>query len=80
MGYFDAKNADFFQFLNETFELKKKRTWKEISQSITLFKVKRTYRVFAELFSRKYDYVTELKKCKDQFSCIHYSTLKGRSI
>ncbi len=78
--FFDEQNAKFFTFLNEMFELKKNRTWKEISQSITLFKIKRTYRVFAELFPRKYDYVNELKKCKDQFSCIHYSTLKGRSI
>lgn len=80
MDYFDQKNIEFFNFLNDTFDLNKTRDWKDISRSITLLKVKRTYRVFADLFPRKFDYINELKKSQNTFSSIHYGTLKGHSI
>jgi hypothetical protein len=80
MDFFDERTSRFYEFLNETFDLKKNRSWKDISKSITLLKVKRTYRFFADIFPRKFDYASELKKCKEHFSTIHYSTLKGKSI
>src|SRR5689334_1537913 len=78
--YFDIKNEYFFDFLNETFNLRKSKTWDEVSKNVTIEKVKKTYKTFAQLFPLKYDYSTELEKSKNLFSTIHYNDLKGRKI
>lgn len=80
MDYFDTQNEKFYDFLNDTFELKKCKSWDDVAKNITKTKVKMTYRVFANLYHRKYDYSKELILLKDQFSSIHYSTLKGNLI
>lgn len=78
--YFDTKNKLFFDFLEDTFNIKKSKNWDDISKNISYLKIKRTYRTFAELFPRKIDYMTELETLKDDFSSIHYGTLKGSRI
>jgi hypothetical protein len=78
--YFDTQNEKFYDFLNQTFELKKCKTWDDVAKNITQLKVKRTYRVFANLFPRNIDYSSELGKLKSEFSSIHYSTLKANRI
>ena len=80
MDYFDIQNEKFYDFLNETFEINKYRKWEDIAKNITLLKVKRTYRVFAKLFPRNYPYFTELEKTKNEFSSIHYGTIKANKI
>ena len=80
MDYFDIQNKKFYDFLNESFDLKKYRKWDELAKSITLLKVKRTYRVFAKLFPLKYSYFSELEKSKESFSSIHYGTIKANRI
>ena len=78
--YFDIKNEYFFNFLDELFNIKKSKNWDDVAKNITLFKIKRTYRFFAELFPRKMDYLGELEKMKSDFSSIHYGSLKGSRI
>lgn len=78
--YFDIKNELFFEFLNEQFNIRKSKSWDDIAKSITIEKVKKTYKTFAEIFPRNYNYISELEKCKDIFSSIHYSDLKARKI
>jgi len=80
MDYFDEQNDKFYDFLNQTFDLKKCKTWDDVSKNITHLKVKRTYRVFAELFPRKFNYSNELSNLKGEFSSIHYSTIKANRI
>ncbi|MFY0607668.1 MAG: hypothetical protein JXR10_13205 [Cyclobacteriaceae bacterium] len=80
MDYFEKQNIEFFKFLDETFGISKAKSWKEISQGITRFKVKRTYRVFAQLFPRKYDYISDLRNSPKSFRTIHYGKLKGNLI
>ncbi len=80
MDYFDEKTDQFYDFLNQTFDLKKCKTWNDVSQNVTHLKVKRTYRVFAELFPRSIDYTSELKSIQSSFSSIHFGTLKANRI
>lgn len=80
MDYFDIQNEKFYDFLNQTFDLKKCKTWDDVAKNITHLKVKRTYRVFADLFPRKFNYSNELEKLKNSFSSIHYSTLKANKV
>ncbi|WP_316831821.1 hypothetical protein [Pedobacter aquatilis] len=77
---FDLKNLEFFKALDELFDINKSRNWDDIAKNITLFKIKRTYRIFAELFPQKVDYYGELEKMRGTFSSIHYGTLKGSKI
>ncbi|MDR3694131.1 hypothetical protein [Mucilaginibacter sp.] len=80
MDYFQKQNIIFFDFLNDLFEFKKLKTWDDLAQSITELKMKRTYRKFAELFPRKFDYSSELAKLPDGFKTIHYGQIKGTTI
>ena len=80
MDYFQQQNIVFFDFLNDLFEFKKLKTWDDLAQSITELKMKLTYRKFAELFPRKFDYSSELAKLPDGFKTIHYGKLKGTTI
>lgn len=78
--YFDIKNEYFLNFLNDLFGINKSKNWDEIAKNVTLEKVKRTYRVFAELYPQNYDYFSELEKLKDTFSTLHYGNIKARKI
>ncbi|MEJ6981582.1 hypothetical protein WG906_14035 [Pedobacter sp. P351] len=78
--YFDTKNEAFFDALDELFNIRKSKSWDDISRSISLLKVKRTYRIFAELFPRGVDYMQELETLKLDFSSIHYGAIKGSKI
>ncbi|MBO0947238.1 hypothetical protein [Fibrella forsythiae] len=80
MDYFDKQNELLYQHLEELFSISKAHRWEDVSKNITLWKVKRIYRIFAELFPRKFNYSLELEKSKDSFSSIHYGALKGHSI
>ncbi|RZK72824.1 MAG: hypothetical protein EOO92_19555 [Pedobacter sp.] len=78
--YFDLQNEKFFDFLEDTFNIKKSKNWEDIAKSITIVKMKRTYRVFAELYPRKFDYLNELKKAHTDFSTLHWGNLRGSNI
>lgn len=78
--YFDIKNEYFLNFLDDLFNINKSRNWDDIAKSVTLLKIKRTYRVFAELFLRKFNYLDELEKTNSTFSSLHYGALKGSRI
>lgn len=78
--YFDLKNEYFLDFLNDLFGIRKTKNWDEIAKNVTLEKVKRTYKVFAEVFPRNYDYLGELEKTKDTFSTIHFGNIKASKI
>lgn len=80
MDYFDKQNEQFYDFLNQTFEIKKCKYWEDVAKNITLLKVKRTYKVFSELFPLNYNYSNELEKSKSDFSTIHYGTIKANKI
>jgi hypothetical protein len=80
MDYFDEQNDKFYQFLNDTFEIRKHRKWEDIAKNITLLKVKLTYRYFSKLFPLNFDYLKELEKSKNEFSSIHYGTIKANKI
>lgn len=79
MDYFDKQNEVFFDFLNTNF-ISRRKTWDEIANSITLEKVKRTYKCFSELFPRNFNYVDELNNAKSSFSSLHYGQLRGNNI
>lgn len=78
--YFDINNEYFFKFIEELFNIKKSKTWDEIAANVTLEKIKRTYRKFAEIFPRNIQYLTELEKSKSVFTSIHYGELKAHKI
>jgi hypothetical protein len=78
--YYDLRNEEFFKFLNELFSINKSKTWDEIAQRVTLEKIKRTYRKFADLFPRKIDYLAELEKSKSSFTSIHFGEIKATRI
>ncbi|RZJ91299.1 MAG: hypothetical protein EOO20_05480 [Chryseobacterium sp.] len=78
--YFDAKNEEFFDFLDDMFGISKSKNWDDIARNVTLLKIKRTYRVFAELFPRNMDYLQELEKSKSEFTSIHWGALKASKI
>jgi hypothetical protein len=78
--YFDIKNEEFFSFLNDMFGISKSRSWDDIAKSVSLLKIKRTYRVFAELFPRNINYLSELEKSKADFTTIHWGALKANKI
>lgn len=80
MGFFEDQNSKFYDFLNHEFELKKCRTWEDVSSKITHSKIKETYKYFAKLFPLGVNYLEELEKYKSEFSSIHYATLKGHRI
>jgi len=80
MDFFHQQSLKFFDFLEDLFQLKKHKNWEALAMSITELKMKRTYRKFAELFPRKFDYAAELEKLPDGFKMIHYSRLKGTTI
>lgn len=78
--YFDIKNEYFYDFLNDQFNIKKAKTWDDIAKNVTIEKITRTYKTFAEIFPRNYDYISELEKSKAAFSSIHYGEIKARKI
>jgi hypothetical protein len=78
--YFDLKNEYFLDFLNDLFGISKTKNWDDIAKNVTLEKIKRTYKVFSEIFPRNYDYLGELEKTKNTFSTIHYGNIKARKI
>lgn len=80
MDYFDNQNELFFVFLNDTFQLKKLKTWDDIAKTITLEKVKKTYKTFAQLFPRNFNYIEELKKSNSSFSSLHFGQIKANKI
>ncbi len=80
MDYFDKQNEHFFVFLNETFQFKKLKTWDDIAKSITLKKIKKTYKVFAQLFPQNFNYIEELKKNNSSFSSLHFGQIKANKI
>lgn len=80
MDYFDIQNEVFFNFLNEMFSISKAKIWDDIAKNITLEKIKKTYKKFAELYPLNFNYLDELKKSRNDFSSIHYSQLKGNKI
>jgi hypothetical protein len=78
--YFDTKNELFFQFLNDTFLINKAKTWEDVSKNVTIEKIKRTYKIFAELFPRRINYLNELEKSRTLFTSIHCGTIRGNRI
>ncbi len=79
-NYFDQQNEKFYDFLDDTFCLRKMKTWDDLAKSITFEKVVYTYRVFSVLFPNDYDYIDELRKMNTDFSSIHYGSIKGNRI
>lgn len=78
--FFDEQNKIFFEFLDDMFSINKSKSWDEISRNITTEKIKRTYRKFAELFPRNFDYSTELEKSKNDFNTIHFGDIRANKI
>jgi hypothetical protein len=78
--YFDLKNEQFFDFLDEHFNIRKAKSWDEIARSVTTLKIKLTYRFFAKLYPRNIDYLTEFEKSKSEFTTIHWGALKASKI
>lgn len=80
MDYFQQKNNEFFDFLNETFKIKSSRRWSDITNNISVEKISLTYKYFSELFPLNIDYSEKLKSDSHSFKSIHYNTLKPNSI
>lgn len=78
--YFDIKSEYFIDYVIDLFGVKKSKNWDDIAKNISIEKIKQTYRTFAEIFPRKYNYVEELKKCKQSFTSIHFGDIKARKI
>jgi hypothetical protein len=59
MDFFENKNKEFYKFLDDTFNLKKCKTWDDVSQQISFDKIKATYKFFGNLFPRNFEYIKE---------------------
>ncbi len=57
MEYFQNKNIELYDFLNENFGIRKTRNWNDISMNITKAKISATYKVFSKLFPMNIDYL-----------------------
>lgn len=79
MEYFDKKNVEFYSFLESTFALKKCKTWKQVSENITLEKIKLTYKYFAKLFPLSENHYDQFVP-SNKFITLHYGNLRGNSI
>ena len=79
MKYFDQKNLRFYSFLENTFSLKKCKTWDDVAKQITLEKIGETYKFFSKLFPTHQNYLQYFKE-SEKFSTLHYGSLKGNNI
>jgi hypothetical protein len=80
MHFYQQKNIEFYDFLNENFKINKAHRWADISQQITKAKISATYKFFSKLFPLKNDYAENLKSESSLFKSIHYNKLKPNKI
>lgn len=80
MHFYQQKNIEFYDFLNENFKINKAHRWADISQQITKAKISATYKFFSKLFPLKNDYAENLKSESSLFKSIHYNRLKPNKI
>ena len=79
MDFFDNKNKELYKFLENTFNLNKCKAWDQVSQQISIEKIKATYKFFGSLFPRNIDYAKEFN-ISNNFRTLHYGNLRGSSI
>jgi hypothetical protein len=80
MKSIDERNRQFYNFLDETFNLKKCKTWDSVAKQITLEKVMKTYKYFASIFPLNVDYTNLIRTSDDKFRTLHYGDLEGSTI
>lgn len=75
-------NLEFFDALNQIFQLKKHRTWSDLSKEITLDKIKETYQVYGNIFHLDLNRYEILPKNnpRESLTSIFHGTLDGQTI
>lgn len=75
-------NLKFYDALNQIFNLKKHKTWNELSQVITLEKISLTYKVFSEIFPYNLNRYEILPKNNpnEKLTSIFHGILDGKTI
>ena len=79
MDFFHQKNLELYKFLENTFHLKKCKTWDQVSSQITLDRVKQTFKFFSRLFPIDQNY-SKYFSASNAFRTLHYGNLKGNKI
>lgn len=80
MNFYQIKNIEFYDFLNENFGIKKARKWSDISQNITKAKISATFKFFSKLYPRDIDYSSKFESNSKAFKSIHYNNLNANKI
>ena len=80
MDFFQQKNIEFYDFLNDTFGIRKARNWSDISQNITKAKISATYKFFSRLYPLNVDYSEKMKSGSSNFRSLHYNRLNPNNI
>ncbi|MBF9254775.1 hypothetical protein I2I11_15835 [Pontibacter sp. 172403-2] len=80
MQFYQQKNIEFYDFLNENFKINKAHRWTDISQQITKARISATYKFFSKLFPLNNEYAKHLKSESNSFKSIHYNTLNPNKI
>lgn len=80
MDFFQKKNIEFYDFLNENFGIRKAKKWDDIAKNITKAKISATYKFFSKLYPLNIDYSLELQTDSKKFISLHYNDLKAKSI
>jgi len=75
MDFYQQKNIEFYDFLNDNFKINKSHRWTDISQLITKEKISATYDFFSKLFPLDGNYIENLKPDTNLFTSIHYNKL-----
>lgn len=80
MDFYQSKNIEFYNFLNETFNLRKSKNWDDIARNITKAKISATYKFFSKLYPRNIDYSSKFNSDSKTFKSLHYNTLDANRI
>lgn len=80
MNFYQQKNIELYDFLNDNFKIKNARRWSDISQCVSIAKISATYKFFSELFPLNVDYSSKLESNSNSFKSIHYNILNPNKI
>lgn len=80
IDFYQQKNIEFYDFLNESFNIRKAHKWSDISNSITKAKISATYKFFSKLFPQNIDYSSKFESNSNTFKSLHYNKLDANKI
>jgi hypothetical protein len=79
---FNDLNLQFYDALNQIFNINKNQTWADLAKRITLEKISETYKIYGQIFPYKLDRYNLLPKndAKEKLTSIFHGVLDGKTI